>query len=228
MNRDRASLVVCEPGCTCASCVIKSGDAADNTASVCRGCYCAVSNAGDLCFRCTRTPLPPNALDRGDTMECMACDTTVCVFHATQTQLNRQLCRECMHGSSQHFPEGDNDEEGGRDSDVESDSSGGGSWDNDDESDDHDFDGLHGALAESFSQAPVAKRRRLDPDNTLGVPVLVAPADSACSICLQTYDDSAPAVALPCHSSHIFHKGCIDRWMHEESGTCPLCFADFT
>ena len=41
-----------------------------------------------------------------------------------------------------------------------------------------------------------------------------------CAICME----SLPNLQLPCHSSHIFHKTCIDHWM-EKNASCPLCRA---
>lgn len=43
----------------------------------------------------------------------------------------------------------------------------------------------------------------------------------SCAICLATYTCSEKVRVLPC--GHRFHCGCIDRWLLEQSRTCPLC-----
>ena len=44
---------------------------------------------------------------------------------------------------------------------------------------------------------------------------------SSCAICLAEYESRAALRVLPC--AHRFHRGCIDRWLTEQSAKCPLC-----
>ena len=47
--------------------------------------------------------------------------------------------------------------------------------------------------------------------------------ESACSICLEDFDKQAIVTTLECHSKHIFHSDCLDRWIMQEHNTCPVC-----
>ena len=53
-------------------------------------------------------------------------------------------------------------------------------------------------------------------------------ADAICCICLEDLNEDAASassgrsvVSLPC--GHMFHKGCVAKWLTEKSATCPLC-----
>jgi len=42
-----------------------------------------------------------------------------------------------------------------------------------------------------------------------------------CAICIGPYSDTQLSRILPC--KHSFHASCVDRWIIERSGTCPVC-----
>ena len=44
----------------------------------------------------------------------------------------------------------------------------------------------------------------------------------ACAICTDDFVPNDLVRVLPCNSTHIFHKDCIDPWLRK-SGKCPLC-----
>ncbi|PON62919.1 43kDa postsynaptic protein [Parasponia andersonii] len=54
---------------------------------------------------------------------------------------------------------------------------------------------------------------------------LVDPPES-CAVCLYEFegDDEIRRLTNCCH---IFHKGCLDRWMGYDQKTCPLCRTPF-
>ncbi|KAM3515670.1 hypothetical protein MY11210_000648 [Beauveria gryllotalpidicola] len=45
-----------------------------------------------------------------------------------------------------------------------------------------------------------------------------------CSICTEDFTVGEDVRVLPCH--HQFHPGCVDPWLVNVSGTCPLCRYD--
>ncbi|KAI3877490.1 hypothetical protein MKW92_051397 [Papaver armeniacum] len=45
-----------------------------------------------------------------------------------------------------------------------------------------------------------------------------------CAVCLSKFDDGDLLRLLPC--KHVFHTGCVDRWIVSESSTCPVCRRD--
>ncbi|KAG9456209.1 hypothetical protein H6P81_000717 [Aristolochia fimbriata] len=45
-----------------------------------------------------------------------------------------------------------------------------------------------------------------------------------CYICLVEYEEEEKIRVLPCH--HEFHMSCIDKWLKEIHGVCPLCRRD--
>ncbi|GMI94751.1 hypothetical protein HRI_003144400 [Hibiscus trionum] len=49
----------------------------------------------------------------------------------------------------------------------------------------------------------------------------IADAIEQCYICLAEYDDGDKIRALPCQ--HEFHMTCVDKWLKEIHGVCPLC-----
>lgn len=49
----------------------------------------------------------------------------------------------------------------------------------------------------------------------------VNPPES-CRICQDEFDSSEKVRSLR-NCAHVFHKTCIDRWIHEDKMTCPLC-----
>lgn len=43
----------------------------------------------------------------------------------------------------------------------------------------------------------------------------------SCSVCKEDFADSDDVRILPC--GHIYHRRCIDPWLLDFAGTCPLC-----
>ncbi|CAN8103801.1 unnamed protein product [Discula destructiva] len=55
-------------------------------------------------------------------------------------------------------------------------------------------------------------------------PVLVNDEGLGCSICTEDFTVGEDVRVLPC--SHKFHPACVDPWLVNVSGTCPLCRLD--
>ena len=47
---------------------------------------------------------------------------------------------------------------------------------------------------------------------------------SQCYICLADYEEGDKIRVLPCH--HEYHMSCVDKWLKEIHGVCPLCRRD--
>lgn len=52
------------------------------------------------------------------------------------------------------------------------------------------------------------------------------PHDKTCAICCQDAEDGDKWMELPC--KHIFHQDCVEPWLHNHSGSCPLCREDIS
>ncbi|KAL6867983.1 hypothetical protein J3F83DRAFT_85559 [Trichoderma novae-zelandiae] len=79
--------------------------------------------------------------------------------------------------------------------------------------------GVTGATGqdETRDAAPVAESR--------GAAEAAPPAGNAgCSICTEDFREGEDMRVLPCN--HKFHPNCIDPWLVNVSGTCPLCRLD--
>lgn len=44
-----------------------------------------------------------------------------------------------------------------------------------------------------------------------------------CPICILDFEEGDDLRVLPCEGRHKFHKDCVDQWLLESSGSCPLC-----
>ncbi|KAL8229443.1 hypothetical protein R6Q59_005856 [Mikania micrantha] len=42
-----------------------------------------------------------------------------------------------------------------------------------------------------------------------------------CSVCLSVFEDGDEIRRLKCQ--HMFHKGCVDKWLEQDHATCPIC-----
>lgn len=51
------------------------------------------------------------------------------------------------------------------------------------------------------------------------------PSHLGCSICTEDFEKGEDVRVLPCN--HKFHPACIDPWLLNVSGTCPLWYTDF-
>ncbi|RAL51049.1 hypothetical protein DM860_005405 [Cuscuta australis] len=54
---------------------------------------------------------------------------------------------------------------------------------------------------------------------------LVDPPES-CAVCLYEFDGGDEIRRLT-NCRHVFHRGCLDRWMDHDQKTCPLCRTPF-
>ncbi|CAI8619477.1 unnamed protein product [Vicia faba] len=48
----------------------------------------------------------------------------------------------------------------------------------------------------------------------------------SCAVCLTEFDENDEIRRLA-NCRHIFHRGCLDRWMGYDQRTCPLCRTSF-
>ncbi|KAL4073896.1 hypothetical protein J3A83DRAFT_4357810 [Scleroderma citrinum] len=48
-----------------------------------------------------------------------------------------------------------------------------------------------------------------------------------CPICIVDFEEGDDLRVLPCEGKHRFHQTCVDPWLLELSGSCPLCRQDF-
>ncbi|KAL5972417.1 hypothetical protein ACLOJK_041671 [Asimina triloba] len=47
------------------------------------------------------------------------------------------------------------------------------------------------------------------------------PSEHDCSVCLTAFEPDSEINRLPC--GHLFHKGCVEKWLEYWNTTCPLC-----
>ncbi|KAL2342732.1 hypothetical protein Fmac_004017 [Flemingia macrophylla] len=50
----------------------------------------------------------------------------------------------------------------------------------------------------------------------------LAEPPETCAVCLSEFEENDEIRRLP-NCQHIFHRGCLDRWMDYYHRTCPLC-----
>ncbi|KIM69764.1 hypothetical protein SCLCIDRAFT_1208289 [Scleroderma citrinum Foug A] len=48
-----------------------------------------------------------------------------------------------------------------------------------------------------------------------------------CPICIVDFEEGDDLRILPCEGKHRFHQTCVDPWLLELSGSCPICRQDF-
>ncbi|KIJ67796.1 hypothetical protein HYDPIDRAFT_107293 [Hydnomerulius pinastri MD-312] len=48
-----------------------------------------------------------------------------------------------------------------------------------------------------------------------------------CPICIVDFEEGDDLRVLPCEGKHRFHQACVDPWLLELSGSCPICRQDF-
>ncbi|KAL9231001.1 hypothetical protein vseg_006279 [Gypsophila vaccaria] len=47
-------------------------------------------------------------------------------------------------------------------------------------------------------------------------------AGGCCAVCLYDYEDGEEVRRMR-NCQHVFHSGCVDRWIDHDRKTCPLC-----
>ena len=47
--------------------------------------------------------------------------------------------------------------------------------------------------------------------------------DDQCIVCLNKIEQSHEVVKVPFNCGHVFHSECLDAWVDQGQGTCPLC-----
>lgn len=85
---------------------------------------------------------------------------------------------------------------------------------------DEDYDALLSLDAGNRARA-VAPRSTIDALPRSRVPAAMVAVAERCSICLQDYETGESIKTLPC--THVYHCGCIERWLGECRGSCPVC-----
>lgn len=58
------------------------------------------------------------------------------------------------------------------------------------------------------------------------LPVLTGDPPESCAVCLYEFEEEEEIRCLT-NCKHIFHRGCLDRWMDHDQSTCPLCRTPF-
>ncbi|KAG2756125.1 hypothetical protein P692DRAFT_20716007 [Suillus brevipes Sb2] len=71
------------------------------------------------------------------------------------------------------------------------------------------------------SEAPPSSARDVDPLMPEAI------GRETCPICIVDFEEGDELRVLPCEGKHRFHQTCVDPWLLELSGSCPLCRQDF-
>lgn len=50
--------------------------------------------------------------------------------------------------------------------------------------------------------------------------------DAMCAVCLNSVERHEE-IRILTNCSHIFHRGCLDKWVDHDQRTCPLCRSPF-
>jgi len=85
---------------------------------------------------------------------------------------------------------------------------------------DEDYDALLSLDSGNRARA-VAPRSTIDALPRSRVAAAMVAAGDRCTICLQDYETGEAIKTLPC--SHPFHCACIERWLGDCRGSCPVC-----
>ncbi|KAH7888679.1 hypothetical protein F5I97DRAFT_1925217 [Phlebopus sp. FC_14] len=75
-------------------------------------------------------------------------------------------------------------------------------------------------LASEGAQRPAA--RQVD-DKVMSASI----GRETCPICMVDFEEGDDLRVLPCEGKHRFHQSCVDPWLLELSGSCPICRQDF-
>lgn len=75
------------------------------------------------------------------------------------------------------------------------------------------------ASAADVSRLPLSRFKQ-QPHGTSALSAVTG-SDFECYICLAEYSDGEELRTMPC--SHRFHVDCVDKWLRDMHGVCPVC-----
>lgn len=173
---------------------------------VCVTCFCLVRHRGNECRRCADSEPSYNCADVVDMYECIACDTAICIMHASEQQLQRQLCHSCFDAYRDDdfgYSDGEMEEMlGGEETEI--------------------FEFLDDNEFLQPPALPLASRMVQLCMTPTHVSPGVGNTHEKCSICLEDMHEQQVST-LPCSGNHLFHTLCIREWLQSGSADCPLC-----
>ncbi len=70
------------------------------------------------------------------------------------------------------------------------------------------------------TEAPATEAATPQRENTIETGTAAVDNGLACSVCVEDFEKGQDVRVLPC--KHRFHPECIDPWLLNVSGTCPL------
>ncbi|KAL8820067.1 MAG: hypothetical protein Q9223_001645 [Gallowayella weberi] len=82
---------------------------------------------------------------------------------------------------------------------------------------------IPGEQSEASNDAVTTEKATINPQPT-DDPIANADNGLACSVCTDDFTKGQDVRVLPCN--HKFHPECIDPWLLNVSGTCPMCRVD--